>query len=148
MPGTTRPATRHAATSVRIVPPALWDYFISRLIQPLVALFSPFTIQLEPGYVAPTTASSTAFPTSSSLVLMSDASALKSFWNACANLNVFCPVLDVVSLPAVRTWFAASTASSAFFHRSVLVLIWHDRKSTRLNSSHTVISYAVFCLKK
>src|SRR5438034_6763312 len=29
------------------------------------------------------------------------------------------------------------------FHRSAL-----DRKSTRLNSSHTVISYAVFCLKK
>src|SRR5262252_3752363 len=29
-------------------------------------------------------------------------------------------------------------------------LSWHvqDRKSTRLNSSHTVISYAVFCLKK
>src|SRR5438034_5786470 len=27
-------------------------------------------------------------------------------------------------------------------------LIARDRKSTRLNSSHTVISYAVFCLKK
>src|SRR5947207_9184048 len=27
-------------------------------------------------------------------------------------------------------------------------LIVADRKSTRLNSSHTVISYAVFCLKK
>src|SRR5260221_6435940 len=26
--------------------------------------------------------------------------------------------------------------------------IIRDRKSTRLNSSHTVISYAVFCLKK
>src|SRR2546426_2517944 len=30
--------------------------------------------------------------------------------------------------------------------------VWHpghaDRKSTRLNSSHLVISYAVFCLKK
>src|SRR5437588_4378924 len=26
--------------------------------------------------------------------------------------------------------------------------ITRDRKSTRLNSSHTVISYAVFCLKK
>src|SRR5438132_4350089 len=27
--------------------------------------------------------------------------------------------------------------------------VWiSDRKSTRLNSSHTVISYAVFCLKK
>src|SRR5438034_4309321 len=25
---------------------------------------------------------------------------------------------------------------------------YQDRKSTRLNSSHTVISYAVFCLKK
>src|SRR3954463_2245364 len=25
---------------------------------------------------------------------------------------------------------------------------YHDRKSTRLNSSHTIISYAVFCLKK
>src|SRR3989454_2556327 len=25
---------------------------------------------------------------------------------------------------------------------------WIDRKSTRLNSSHLVISYAVFCLKK
>src|SRR5260221_6399660 len=28
------------------------------------------------------------------------------------------------------------------------VLLLLDRKSTRLNSSHTVISYAVFCLKK
>src|SRR5256885_11057067 len=25
---------------------------------------------------------------------------------------------------------------------------WRDRKSTRLNSSHLVISYAVFCLEK
>src|SRR5437588_13006879 len=28
------------------------------------------------------------------------------------------------------------------------VWVFLDRKSTRLNSSHTVISYAVFCLKK
>src|SRR5436309_11252519 len=26
--------------------------------------------------------------------------------------------------------------------------LWRDRKSTRLNSSHVKISYAVFCLKK
>src|SRR5690625_3102485 len=26
--------------------------------------------------------------------------------------------------------------------------VWGDRKSTRLNSSHVAISYAVFCLKK
>src|SRR5258708_11342649 len=29
-----------------------------------------------------------------------------------------------------------------------MVLCWADRKSTRLNSSHQIISYAVFCLKK
>src|SRR5256886_12486551 len=28
------------------------------------------------------------------------------------------------------------------------VVAWVDRKSTRLNSSHSQISYAVFCLKK
>src|SRR5436190_18564404 len=37
-------------------------------------------------------------------------------------------------------------------HENRLVLLHdrelQDRKSTRLNSSHTVISYAVFCLKK
>src|SRR5207244_13103762 len=28
------------------------------------------------------------------------------------------------------------------------LLLFRDRKSTRLNSSHQIISYAVFCLKK
>src|SRR3989454_6926843 len=32
--------------------------------------------------------------------------------------------------------------------RVVSMPSWEDRKSTRLNSSHLVISYAVFCLKK
>ena len=31
---------------------------------------------------------------------------------------------------------------------NVVPALLGDRKSTRLNSSHTVISYAVFCLKK
>src|SRR2546426_5875530 len=31
---------------------------------------------------------------------------------------------------------------------TVLPIVIRDRKSTRLNSSHLVISYAVFCLKK
>src|SRR5690625_6632599 len=30
----------------------------------------------------------------------------------------------------------------------LLYVAWIDRKSTRLNSSHVAISYAVFCLKK
>src|SRR3712207_8951137 len=33
-------------------------------------------------------------------------------------------------------------------HGDVLALAGLDRKSTRLNSSHANISYAVFCLKK
>src|SRR5699024_11790807 len=30
----------------------------------------------------------------------------------------------------------------------IVFVLWLDRKSTRLNSSHVSISYAVFCLKK
>src|SRR5437899_8633840 len=43
------------------------------------------------------------------------------------------------------------TALSRRFHVSTPTwdsLRWADRKSTRLNSSHLGISYAVFCLKK
>src|SRR5438132_13597130 len=42
-----------------------------------------------------------------------------------------------------------SNASRTARRRSrPLIDVYADRKSTRLNSSHTVISYAVFCLKK
>src|SRR2546426_8741497 len=34
------------------------------------------------------------------------------------------------------------------FYWAPFILIGKDRKSTRLNSSHLVITYAVFCLKK
>src|SRR5947209_16340979 len=39
-------------------------------------------------------------------------------------------------------------ARSAFLPQISLTPNWTDRKSTRLNSSHANISYAVFCLKK
>src|SRR5437667_3753547 len=52
-----------------------------------------------------------------------------------------CP--SKVSLPAT----AALSASSAAPLRAASDLE-SDRKSTRLNSSHITISYAVFCLKK
>src|SRR5207249_3975724 len=64
--------------------------------------------------------------------------------------------LDNVSDPAARiggeqlAWLKSDLAKQAadarivvFAHRPLL-----DRKSTRLNSSHVSISYAVFCLKK
>src|SRR5436190_6187098 len=44
----------------------------------------------------------------------------------------------------VHAWNAGRDDGDA---RNVLARC-EDRKSTRLNSSHTVISYAVFCLKK
>src|SRR5438034_9036488 len=40
------------------------------------------------------------------------------------------------------------TAMARVLFRPSLRSASADRKSTRLNSSHTVISYAVFCLKK
>src|SRR5437588_3831463 len=52
------------------------------------------------------------------------------------------------------TLFRSSTRRSLSepFGKPQLVIangrVVEDRKSTRLNSSHTVISYAVFCLKK
>src|SRR5256885_15403983 len=43
---------------------------------------------------------------------------------------------------AVRRWPASNPTPHTAAARAA------DRKSTRLNSSHLVISYAVFCLKK
>src|SRR3712207_7632522 len=45
---------------------------------------------------------------------------------------------------AIRRELGLSDADTAF----CMVAMFEDRKSTRLNSSHANISYAVFCLKK
>src|SRR2546422_2175444 len=55
--------------------------------------------------------------------------------------------------PALRTTFVLSLGSmrsSSAFPLYSRAISWGegDRKSTRLNSSHGYISYAVFCLKK
>src|SRR5690606_41825172 len=39
-------------------------------------------------------------------------------------------------------------AGPAWFGTNQIIQRFQDRKSTRLNSSHVKISYAVFCLKK
>src|SRR5438034_8061744 len=44
---------------------------------------------------------------------------------------------------ARKAWGSSHLVMGLVYARAGL-----DRKSTRLNSSHTVISYAVFCLKK
>src|SRR5690606_1641854 len=43
---------------------------------------------------------------------------------------------------------AAFVISKVFLGTSLMTAFIADRKSTRLNSSHVKISYAVFCLKK
>src|SRR5256885_9251798 len=53
--------------------------------------------------------------------------------------------LAVGALPA---GLSAAALRSAFAPSAVPAQLAADRKSTRLNSSHLVISYAVFCLKK
>src|SRR5690349_23247140 len=53
------------------------------------------------------------------------------------------PVSGSVSVSIVR-----SLPIAALFHSASVPEAEADRKSTRLNSSHVEISYAVFCLKK
>src|SRR5256885_12178179 len=59
------------------------------------------------------------------------------------------PVLVVDGVP-LELWLKEADCSAVFGEDTVggLVPAQGDRKSTRLNSSHLVISYAVFCLKK
>src|SRR5436190_19012014 len=60
--------------------------------------------------------------------------------NGIDNADQVRAVANVVAVPAV-VYVAVSVPESGRVKHL-------DRKSTRLNSSHTVISYAVFCLKK
>src|SRR2546430_8977911 len=56
-------------------------------------------------------------------------------------------VTAVLAVAALALWRGRQTDTPAdvyTFHR----VTSEDRKSTRLNSSHSQISYAVFCLKK
>src|SRR5947208_5608672 len=52
------------------------------------------------------------------------------------------PMTTVLSVLAERGLFFLDSRTSADSEEEA------DRKSTRLNSSHQIISYAVFCLKK
>src|SRR5256885_11681136 len=47
-----------------------------------------------------------------------------------------------------RRWFPSQGSNAMYRNVALPESMMEDRKSTRLNSSHLVISYAVFCLKK
>src|SRR5256885_12857515 len=55
--------------------------------------------------------------------------------------------LELLGPPPLRP-FQASQCPRGQRSRNPAQVFSRDRKSTRLNSSHLVISYAVFCLKK
>src|SRR5205807_6899789 len=61
-------------------------------------------------------------------------------WSAAAN-----PAVDPTVIPAIKEWRFGVTGELGLTNNLSATA---DRKSTRLNSSHLVISYAVFCLKK
>src|SRR2546426_8436769 len=52
------------------------------------------------------------------------------------------------ALPQAAGWRGGLPWGVAGIAVGALLTVLVDRKSTRLNSSHLVISYAVFCLKK
>src|SRR5690625_5105201 len=61
-------------------------------------------------------------------------------------------VMDKQDFPLVlggdHSMAIGSIAGIAKHYENLGVIWYEDRKSTRLNSSHVAISYAVFCLKK
>ena len=69
---------------------------------------------------------------------------------------LYCPFLVAAAPPLFILTISCCGSAPAFytdwqrheFFTAPISLRQRDRKSTRLNSSHTVISYAVFCLKK
>src|SRR2546427_9622306 len=54
-------------------------------------------------------------------------------------------LMAALSLLIVTLWLKSSGRNPSY---ALYPMIFIDRKSTRLNSSHSQISYAVFCLKK
>src|SRR3712207_8752286 len=52
------------------------------------------------------------------------------------------------SAQAVITQVQTDLAATPALQQGGMLILDEDRKSTRLNSSHANISYAVFCLKK
>ena len=73
------------------------------------------------------------------------------------DLIIASDMLDLTTFLALTRTVTAQIPVVLYMHENQLTYPWSDkdrdvkagdRKSTRLNSSHVVISYAVFCLKK
>src|SRR5437762_4764801 len=69
------------------------------------------------------------------------------FFNDTATTEIYTLSLHD-ALPISRTVFPEGENETTGYRGTLTQLDDIDRKSTRLNSSHRCISYAVFCLKK
>ena len=81
-----------------------------------------------------------------------------------AILGVLASLISYIFLARIIAELISNNSDWSFYLKQLLIIVGlflikeisagisttisQDRKSTRLNSSHTTISYAVFCLKK
>src|SRR5690554_4647746 len=85
------------------------------------------------------------------IIYLNKSRVLKSFPTIFRFLKKIKPdivVSSIVHLNILMAFMSPFFRSTKFVAREANVISVLDRKSTRLNSSHVRISYAVFCLKK
>src|SRR5438034_7462409 len=70
------------------------------------------------------------------------------FFNGTATTEIYTLSLHDALPISLKPSLLPLKLSQMKYRRPSFMPLAQDRKSTRLNSSHTVISYAVFCLKK
>src|SRR5207249_10697305 len=70
------------------------------------------------------------------------------FFNDPATIEIYTLSLHDALPISARLRVSLSPLTPRWANSAVTSSTWRDRKSTRLNSSHVSISYAVFCLKK
>src|SRR3712207_7174102 len=87
-------------------------------------------------------------PATTEISTLSLHDALPIWAKASADPAASCSLRQVLSCPVLKPSSVATSDSPRPSSSSRFTACALDRKSTRLNSSHANISYAVFCLKK
>src|SRR2546430_3696639 len=106
--------------------------------------FDPvFKVRFRPGILPPMETRAAASPVAGASLAARTPAHL--FFMVSAVFHYLGPAFAVLLFAQIAplgvAWLRIASAAAVF-------ALWRDRKSTRLNSSHSQISYAVFCLKK
>src|SRR5690625_6721369 len=70
------------------------------------------------------------------------------FFNSAINASLFFGEIFILPKNVVLLKISSPSLDDNILCPVKIAVVGEDRKSTRLNSSHVAISYAVFCLKK